>query len=301
MAINLEKVRQELGRDVAKQSSEFDFWKGICQILVLNIWNFDDVKSTVAIRKLKIWRFFHLRFVSLMSGFSGYLNSLAEWNATQVIPVKFQSSDGSITEVKFSATTPLKDVATLVFQATGKEPVEWGNLSLLFSVDDSAAEKMMVSVNDNRDEKTVSYEMNLCYGKAIGEVFYEVSNFKVVSITAVKAFDPELEFVQVDAPNPQHSIHEAFGRDIIAFSIDDFEPPTENPEVKIIVKSELFDHHYVLETFADNSVLNLKLFVIAPKCHNEKWDKMDEQNKMAHASVLQVFDKDGKQLEDLAT
>ena len=53
----------------------------------------------------------------------------------------------------------------------------------------------------------------------------------------MKAFDPELVFVEVDAPNPQHSIHGAFGRDIIAFSIDDFEPPTENPEVKIIVKS----------------------------------------------------------------
>lgn len=60
---------------------------------------------------------------------------------------------------------------------------------------------------------------------------------RVVSITTVKAFDPELVFVEVDAPNPQHSIHGAFGRDIIAFSIDDFEPPTENPEVKIIVKS----------------------------------------------------------------
>lgn len=121
-------------------------------------------------------------------------------------------------------------------------------------------------------------------------VFDNVSNFKVVSIMAVKAFDPELEFVQVDAPNPQHSIHEVFGRDIIVFTIDDFEPPTENPEVRIIVKSEMFDHHFAFETFAYTTVLNLKLFVIAPKFGNSaEWDKLDEREQMTHALSQTLF------------
>ena len=242
-----------------------------------------------------------------MSGFSGYLGALTEWNATSVIPAKVQLSDGNIADVNFSATTPLKDVATFAFQASGAEPEKWGKMTLLLSADASDASvqkpQLTVAVNDNCGEALVSYDVELCYDKSIGEFFGKVSDFKKVSITAVKAFEPELDCVQVNAPNPRHTIHEIFGRDILSFSIDPFEAePEEVPEVKIIVKSNSFDHHYVLETFLERTVLDIKLFVIAPKFgDNSEWDELDEREKMVQASILKVFDKDGKQLEDLKT